>query len=236
METRHHRLHIENKYWIRDRYRALGLEHASIGHAFRLVYTSDRDTIVVARLSSTCILTIIIIIIITARVKNGVKKKNSSPLSFIEKNIRFLDSLAKFSFITQCIRFIYVSMSNVSLSPLLFSSIERSDAPCSVRINVTYVRGSGAISGAIGTIAASKGHPVERSISRTRGALITNVTAIPPALEESLAEAERLISHRNRIINPGRSGGKPRDRHHPPPARDGYRFLARRTRRVDDKG
>lgn len=106
-----------------------------------------------------------------------------------------------------------------------------------IRINVTYVRGSGAISGAIGTITASKGHPVERSISRTRGALITNVTAIPPALEESLAEAERLISHRNRIINPGRSGGKPRDRHHPPPpSGDGYRFLARRTRRVDDKG
>lgn len=71
---------------------------------------------------------------------------------------------------------------------------------------MTYVRGSGAITGAIGTIAASKGHPVERSISRTRGALITNVTTIPPALEESLAEAERLISHRNRIINPERSG------------------------------
>lgn len=119
METRHHRLHIENKYWIRDRYRALGLEHASIGHAFRLVYTSDRDTIVVARLSSTCILTIIIIII-TARVKNGVKKKNSSPLSFIEKNIRFLDSLAKFSFITQCIRFIRFDVERFSLPPSFF--------------------------------------------------------------------------------------------------------------------
>lgn len=91
----------------------------------------------------------------------------------------------------------------LSLPPLSLS--ERSDAPC-IRINVTWYVEAGQLPARYRYHRRFKGTPCRAIDICTRGALITNVTAIPPALEESLAEAERLISHRNRIINPERSG------------------------------